>query len=153
MVLPAILARGRGCTGAAALARSAHLAGRRVAHEGGPDQHGAFTRGAAAAARSSLGGVHAERRSGAPRRSPPPPRQAAGAPPHAAAAPARSPGTPQVRIWITRASLAQVPAARAASGGCATSRARGVGALGGPRVSPRVVAVGARPMVRGLWLS
>jgi hypothetical protein len=33
------------------------------AHQGGSNQHGAFARGAAAVARSSAGGVHAERRS------------------------------------------------------------------------------------------
>ena len=113
MVLPAVLARGRGRARTAALARSAHRSRRRAADEGRSNQHGAFARGAAAAARSSPGGVHAERRSGAPGRSATAARQIAGAPAHGAAAAARASGSAEVRVRAAGASMAQASSARA----------------------------------------
>ena len=61
VVLPAVLARGLAAPRAAALARFEYGSRRRTADQGRSDQHGAFARGAAAAARSSTGRVHAER--------------------------------------------------------------------------------------------
>ncbi len=103
--------------GAVALAGSEHRSRRRPADQGGSDQHGAFARGAAAAAGSSPGRIHAERGSAAAGRSAAAPRQIAGAAADGAALAAGPSGSAEVRLRSAGASLAAAASAGAARGG------------------------------------
>src|SRR5580658_269519 len=99
------------------MARYEYRPCRRIVDQGRPDQYGAFARGAAPLARSSLGGVHAERGSRDARRPPPAPRQVAGAPAHGAAPAGRALEPSEIRIWSPGASLAQASPALPQGGG------------------------------------
>ena len=138
---------------ATALARFEHGSRRRPPDESRSNQHGAFARGAAAAARSSPGRVHAERGSGSVGRSEASARQTVGSTTHGAALAGRAFESAEIRIRSAGASLAAAPSGRAARCGAATDESRRVAACGRIGISQSLVLVGAGSLVHRLWLT
>jgi len=153
VVLSAVLARELESARSIAVARFEHRARRRTVDEGRSNQHGAFARGATAAAGSSPGRVHAERGSGRAGRSEAAAGQTVGPTAHGTALAGRPSGPAEIRIWSSGASLAAAASDSAARGGSAPDGSRRVAASGGDGVSQSLVPPGLGSLVHGLRLT